>query len=194
MRSLFLTSFGIHAPLGYGLVEKYLKEEKLEKKKILLITLPEYEIDLKLIKACVNMGFQEQFVTVFQEEKRQEIEEVCFDYIYVSEGNTFEILEYIRQNQLVSLIRKNIKNGADYIGASAGAHIAGMDIEAAIPFDRNRLAVTDFEGLGLFNGVAIPHYDASDVRRFLSYKTARDSGKYQVVYTIGNEEILKISS
>ena len=93
---------------------------------------------------------------------------------------------------MVSLIKKNVERGADYIGASAGAHIAGMDIEAAIPFDRNRLPVTDFEGLALFNGVAIPHYEAGDERRFLSYKTARDSGKYQVVYTIGNEEILEI--
>ena len=193
MQRIILTSFGLHTPLGYTLIAERLQEECLEKKRILLITLPEYEIDQKLLRACVKMGFEEKNAFIFKEDQRQEIEHISFDFIYISEGNTFELLTYIRQNGLIELIKKNVESGANYIGASAGAHIAGMDIEAAIPFDRNRLPVTDFHALGLFPGVVIPHYNPREIKRFLSYKEARDSGRYPKVYTVGDEEILVIS-
>lgn len=182
---IILTSFGVHTPLGNHLIAKSLSQEECACRKILLITLPEYELDHDLIFWCRMLGFSEQNITVFHE--GTELADF-YDIIYVSEGNTFEILEYIRNSGLVEFIKNCIGRGACYIGASAGAYIAGTDIEAALPFDKNRTGMTDFTALGLFNGVVIPHYDGDDERRYLSYKRAKDSGKYEYVLRIADEE------
>ena len=54
------------------------------------------------------------------------------DMIYIGEGNTFEILKLLQDRKLIEPIRKAISKGAAYIGASAGAMIAGKDYKVKL--------------------------------------------------------------
>ena len=87
------------------------------------------------------------------------------------------------------LIREGVRNGACYIGASAGAHIAGLDVKAATHFDKNRVGMTDFTGLGLFDGVAFPHYDYFDRRRNAVLLELEKSNKYGYVAIVGDADV-----
>lgn len=179
--------------MGYCQIARHLPKEECEGATILLIVLPEYNLDSDLIFWCQSLGFDRDNITVFHSDEANVIKEKYFDVIYVSSGNTFEILDYMRKNDLMKFIKDCVYQGACYVGASAGAHIAGMDVEAALAVEENYIGLTDFRALGLFHGIAIPHFDYSDRVRYEAYKRAIDSGKYVYVSTIGNDETEVIS-
>jgi peptidase E len=112
------------------------------------------------------------------------------DYIYVTEGNTFDILHFIRTAGLVRKIKQSVKNGTVYIGASAGAMLAGTDISFAQDFDRHRQNMTDFTGLQLFNGIIIPHYTETELQNYLSHLSNSMKKKYKHIYHVSNDGIV----
>lgn len=189
MGKIVLTSHGLHTPLGYEVIAPQLPQEMCEESRILLITLPEYEINADLIFWCRILGFAEENITVFDAQKADLIKQEQYDVFYVSEGNTFDLLQYMRDNDLMEMIREGVADGACYVGASAGAHIAGLNVEAAIPFDKNRVEMTDFTALGLFEGVAFPHFDTSDYKRMARLMDIEKSGRYSYVAVIGEMDV-----
>lgn len=50
-------------------------------------------------------------------------------------------------------------SSAERIGGSAGAHVASKDIEHVLAFDENLVGLTDFRGMGLFDGILFCHAD-----------------------------------
>ena len=114
------------------------------------------------------------------------------DLIYVTAGNTFEVLKYMRDQGIDRYIREVMdrKPDAVYIGSSAGAVIAGKDIELAADFDANFLGMTDFTALGLFDGTIIPHYTREELRQYLSHTEKTITSRYRKIYSVSNEEII----
>ena len=123
----------------------------------------------------------------------------CVDYIYVPDGNIYQTLKYLKNRGIADSIRKSVlgENKAVYIGSSAGAVAAGMDIDLIDygEFDKNevKLPAEEFEGLGLFKGTLIPHYDEDEyLERFK--KSMISDGKldllerYSSLFRIGEEE------
>ena len=80
------------------------------------------------------------------------------DVIYISGGNTFGTLKLIRDSGFDKAIIDYVHRGVIYIGGSAGAHIATADIAHVAKYDKDTFALTDFSGLGLYNGILICHY------------------------------------
>ena len=80
------------------------------------------------------------------------------DVIYISGGNTFGTLKLIRDSGFDKAIIDYVRRGVIYIGGSAGAHIATADIAHVAKYDKDTFALTDFSGLGLYNGILICHY------------------------------------
>ena len=80
------------------------------------------------------------------------------DVIYIGGGNTFLTLQRIRNAGFDQEIIRYVKSGVTYIGGSAGAHIASMNIQHVAAFDPVPDGFTDFRGLGLFDGIFICHY------------------------------------
>lgn len=69
------------------------------------------------------------------------------------------------------------RRGVTYIGGCAGAHIATKNVEHVLPFDSNTAGITDFDALGLFDGILFCHY--SEARRPY-YEKAVAEGRYAV--------------
>ena len=80
------------------------------------------------------------------------------DVIYISGGNTFGTMKLIRSSGLDKAIVDYVHRGVIYIGGSAGAHIATADITHVAKYDIDTFGLTDFSGLGLYNGILICHY------------------------------------
>lgn len=188
MSKLIFTSKGLNQPKGFQLISKELEKDGDEAdKSILLISVPEYGINNLLYEACIEMGFSSDNITVHR--KDISLQEY-YDYIYVTEGNAFQILKYIRDNQLTDLIRASVEAGATYIGASAGALIAGTDIECALDFDENVVQMEDFTALQLFDGIVIPHYNRKELERYISNCDKKHMKRYANIYSVSNERLL----
>ena len=100
------------------------------------------------------------------------------DVIYISGGNTFGTMKLIRDARFDQAIVDYVQKGVTYIGGSAGAHIATADITHVAKYDKDTFGLTDFSGLGLYNGILICHYTED---RSADLQSLTDSGKYRVL-------------
>ena len=122
-------------------------------------------------------GFQKNNIYVANYYQPESIFHVDVDVIYISGGNTFGTMKRIRESGLDQVILNLVRNGATYIGGSAGAHIATADLSHVTKYDQDTFGLTDFSGLGLYKGILICHY--SDGRKE-DLEHLRSSGVYDV--------------
>ncbi len=170
--------------------EKVLNELNMDisKAKILLIATPRlpYEGPESSFESLVYWGFKEENIVIFDHNKAEEYCNLDIDIIYVTGGNTFTGLKLLKECRFDKEIIKYINNGVIYLGKSAGSHIVSKNIEHVIGFDPNEVGLTDFEGLGLFNGILVCHY--SDERK-PCYDRLLSEKKYPV-YTLTDQDMI----
>ena len=96
----------------------------------------------------------------------------------------------------MKIILKNIlKKGVIYIGGSCGVHIVTKNIEHLLKSDDNYIGITNFNALGLFDGVIIPYYEAKEYTPELReeiYNKLLEEAKYSV-YKLTNDESLIVT-
>jgi dipeptidase E len=87
-----------------------------------------------------------------------------FDVIFVDGGNTFYLLQKVRESGFEAAIREYLRQDRGvYVGVSAGTILAGPDIEIAAPWDNKNAAVlSDTKGLGMIATAYSPHYKPED--------------------------------
>lgn len=83
------------------------------------------------------------------------------DAIYLAGGNTFALLHHLRRSGLDEMLPQLLDDGMLYLGASAGAAVAGTDIEPLGLMDDPAEApqLDSTHGLGLVDAVILPHAD-----------------------------------
>ncbi len=111
-----------------------------------------------------EFGFVKENVYVFDHNNPDKFRNLDIDILYISGGNTFGTLDKIRKCNFDNDIIRYVKSGVVYIGGSAGAHIASKNIKHVENYDENIVGLTDYSGLGLFDGVLICHY--TDSRKY----------------------------
>lgn len=148
MGKLILTARGLNSGTGRKIIRKCLpEEEERETQTILLISIKEYRIDEILKQASIGLGFTDEHI--FLASGQIDLKKLHPDYIYVTEGNVYQVLDYMRKNGLLKFVKEQMKRtDCTYIGSSAGAMLAGTDICLAEDFDENIVDLTD---LGAFN-------------------------------------------
>lgn len=84
------------------------------------------------------------------------------DYIYVSGGNTFYLLQELKKTGADAIIADAVNAGKLYIGESAGSIIASADIEYVKGMDSVEPApdLPDFAALSLVDFYTVPHYNS----------------------------------
>lgn len=82
------------------------------------------------------------------------------DFIYVTGGNTFFLLQALRKSGADKLIKEEVLSGKTYIGESAGAMILSPNIQYVAEMDDPKQApdLQDFSALDLVDFYTVPHY------------------------------------
>lgn len=94
------------------------------------------------------------------------------DVIYVSGGNTFYLLDWVRKSGFDKVIKPLLEQGKIYIGVSAGSVLFGPDISISgwdPSWDINDVGLTDLSGLNIVPFAISPHFTESE-RKVLERK------------------------
>ena len=186
---IILGSFGF----SYIITRKKLSELIHDKtRKLLIIPLASSSgaiMGNKEKETAVLTGFDKQNITIFDESEPEKIKDINFDYIAVPGGNTFRLLYYVKKFGLDKFITEQVKNGAVYMGFSAGAYLACKNIEYVKCFDdNNHILNGDFTALGLTNKYVLCHYN---LRGLAEIKMCRQFiGKDSELITITDEDLI----
>lgn len=133
-------------------------------------------------------------IYIFDESNVNKFRNLDIDLIYIGGGNTFATLNKIKKCHFDKDIIQYVKNGVIYIGGSCGAHIVTKNIKHLLELDDNYLNIDDYDGLGLFNGIVITHFDQEGYNPSLRrkvYNSIKDS--FYEVYTLTEDESLVIT-
>lgn len=105
-----------------SLISKKISDDDISKKSMFIVSYPPYGVDDIIVNNAVKiMEFQKENLYLSAEGVPKGI---IPDYVYVTEGNTFEVLKYMRDNLFIDYIKVLMKNeNSTYIGSSAGAII-----------------------------------------------------------------------
>ncbi len=80
--------------------------------------------------------------------------------VFVGGGNSFALLQRLRESGMLALLAERVRGGMPYIGTSAGSNIAGPNILATN--DWNVVAASRFDAMNLVPWTINPHYHETD--------------------------------
>ena len=125
-----------------------------------------------------------------EEEIRKAI--VGADIVLVAGGDTFYLMEKLKESRADKIIKEFVERGGIYIGSSAGSIICCPTIEGAEEFDNPNLApkLDNFNGLGIFRNVIIPHAQKEKYFERIRRATERLESKGFKVYPLTDDDVL----
>lgn len=112
--------------------------------------------------------------------------------VLVAGGDTFYLMEKLKESRADKIIKEFVERGGIYIGSSAGSIICCPTIEGAEDFDDPNLApkLENFDGLGIFKDVIIPHTHKEKYFERVKKTTARLESKGYKVYPLTDDDVL----
>ncbi|TRZ55384.1 hypothetical protein D4Q76_00545 [archaeon] len=185
MKKMLLTSAGFQNP---EIADEFLKMANKPISEIKIIFVPtasRTEEELEHVeeskKELNDIGINHKNIKLLDLNRKVHYSEVAdFDVIYVCGGNTFYILQRIRETGFDKIIKQFVENGGIYVGVSAGSIIIGPNIEIAgwgPTGDENDVELKDLNGLNIVDIAVFPHYE-------LHLKEEVEEFKKKVNYTI----------
>ena len=134
-----------------------------------------------------EFGFQKKNIHVANYFDPTPFLNLDIDVIYISGGNTFGTMKLIRDSGFDQAIMDYVHRGVIYIGGSAGAHIATADLSHVAKYDQDTFGLTDFSGLGLYQGILVCHYTED---RKSDFDALSSLGKYHVIALSDEQSIV----
>lgn len=114
------------------------------------------------------------------------------DIVLVAGGDTFYLMEKLKESGADKIIKEFVARGGIYIGSSAGSIICCPTIEGAEDFDDPNLApkLDNFNGLGIFRNVIIPHAQKEKYFDRIRKATERLESKGYKVHHLTDDDVL----
>ena len=196
MRKLFLTSSFSEVA---SLFPKFAGEE-IKGKRITFIPTASLVEEVRFYVDDDRKAFEELGIIVEELEittaSPDEISEILNrnDYIFVSGGNTFYLLQELRRKGADILITEQIRSGKLYIGTSAGSIILCPDIEFVKEMDYNHTApeLQSFTGLNIVDFYILPHYLDFPFEE-ITQNIVKKYGKKLDLRPISNKQVITIA-
>ncbi|EBF5850419.1 peptidase [Listeria monocytogenes] len=115
------------------------------------------------------------------------------DFIYVTGGNTFFLLQELKRSGADKLILEEIAKGKLYIGESAGAVITSPNISYIQSMDSVKKAtnLTNYDALNLVDFSILPHYNNAPFKEVTQKIVADYAGK-PTMRPISNQEAILV--
>ena len=114
------------------------------------------------------------------------------DILLVAGGDTFYLMEKLKESGADRAIKNFISRGGIYIGSSAGSIVCCPTIEGAEKFDNPDLApnLENFNGMGIFNEVVIPHTHKEKYFERVKETTDKLTSKGFKVHHLTDDDVL----
>jgi dipeptidase E len=120
-------------------------------------------------QSLVDAGFDVDDYTITGKKKHELEKDLAgFDYIYLSGGNTFYLLQQSKKSGFTDAVKDLvIKKGKTYIGSSAGSIIAGPKLpEYLVQLDDPQdTDMVELEAYGFVNFTILPHWGSKDFKK-----------------------------
>jgi dipeptidase E len=135
-------------------------------------------------KKLVELGYQVKIVRLQGKSSSQLESEVqeC-SVIFVAGGNTFFLMQEVKQSGFDKIISERVKHGAIYVGSSAGAVIVGASTDLVKSLDDPAKAphLKSYDGIHLIPEAILPH--AGNPKYTERYQKITDeySSKYRII-------------
>lgn len=116
------------------------------------------------------------------------------DYIYVTGGNTFFLLQEMNRSGAGDLIKKQINAGKLFIGESAGAILLAPNIEYSKDTDNPFAAplLKTFEGLNMIDFYPVPHYKNDPLKEAVEIIISKYARKLPLI-PFGNSQAILVT-
>ena len=116
------------------------------------------------------------------------------DYIYVTGGNTFYLLQELKRTEADKVIIEQINLGKLYIGESAGCMVVSPDIEYAKGLDDCEKApdLDEFSALKIIDFYPLPHYTNFPFKKAVE-KTIVKYESNLTLYPISNSQAILVN-
>ncbi len=113
------------------------------------------------------------------------------DFLHVSGGNTFFLLQEIKRKKLMDFIVDRINEGMLYIGESAGTLITCPDVFYADDVDNKSLApeLEDTKGMNIIPFYPLPHYQDEPFKETVEKTLVKYDCKLKLFPFSNNEAI-----
>ena len=196
---VILTSKGLDTNDGQKLIKKAVisavKSGKISEYSIGLISQKKHMIDEILIQSALRIGFG----SAISISSMGDMKNITYpiDFWYISGGNTFELMDFIRKTGLDKIIKST--HTKVVIGSSAGAVILSSSIFIASEFDENTVGMTDMCGLNLIPcwgekpTTIIPHYTNQELKRWKRHTEKEVLDEFEII-NVSNNQFLLIDS
>lgn len=126
---------------------------------------------------------------------KEKIEEIILknDFIYVSGGNTFYLLQELQKSGADKIIVSEIEKGKIYIGASAGSVILAKNIKYIEKMDDSSKAknLTDYNALNIIDFYPLPHHTNEPFKELVENIITEYQSKLDLV-TISNTQVILV--
>ncbi|NVK08918.1 MAG: Type 1 glutamine amidotransferase-like domain-containing protein [Tenacibaculum sp.] len=116
------------------------------------------------------------------------------DFIYISGGNTFYLLQELKTSGADKIILKEIKKGKPYIGASAGSIIMSKNIEYVEKMDDKVKAknLDDYNALNVVVFYTLPHHTNEPFKKSVEEIMVDYKDKIDLI-PISNTEVIQVN-
>jgi dipeptidase E len=142
-----------------------------------------------------EFSLEYDFIDISKEKKvNPKLEE--YGIIYVTGGNTFYVLDWLRRSGLCEFLSRAITEKREllYVGLSAGSMAMGPNIKTAeiegAGGDENDIGLKNLEGLGVIDWAIYPHYQTGEWGLLEDFF----SSKGQPVIALTNEQAIFIDN
>jgi dipeptidase E len=145
-------------------------------------------------KAFLNLGMRvnELEISTATGKEISEVLTKC-DYVYISGGNTFFLLQELKKTGTDKLLVDLISSGKYFIGESAGSIIASPNIDYVKGMDDCRMApeLNDNTALNLVDFYPVPHYTNFPFKKAVE-KIIAEYGQKITLYPISNGQAILV--
>lgn len=146
-------------------------------------------------KALEKLGLTVDELELTKTTTKEVYDKLCKnDYIYITGGNTFFLLQELRKTGADKIIIDQIHSGKLYIGESAGSMIVSPNIEYAKGMDSPKKApeLDTFSALNLVEFYPLPHHTNFPFKKAVE-KVISEYESQLKLYPISNTQVIFVN-